>query len=99
MAATHFTAWLVNDPSALDTGCIDISVIEDQLIGDDADSDDSWASRGDAQFHAVTTVDATDGSINDAQDEAEDLMAEAGWRTIGTWTAVDNAFIATVERA
>lgn len=30
--AQHFTAWLVNDTSCLDQGCMDVSVLEDRVI-------------------------------------------------------------------
>lgn len=99
MTATHFTAWLVNDPSALETACIDISILEDELIGGDPENHGDWASNGDVKFHAVTTVDAKDGDVSDALAEAETLMGAAGWRVIGDWDSVDNAVIVTVARA
>ncbi|MFD5678220.1 hypothetical protein [Streptomyces sp. NPDC127040] len=98
MTVTHFTAWLVNDPSALETDCVDIAIIEDELIGGNPENDGDWASQGDVQFHAVTTVSAKDGDISAAQTEAEALMEDAGWRIVGTWDATDNAYIVTVER-
>lgn len=98
MTVTHFTAWLVTDLSALETDRIDISIIEDELIGGDPENDGDWASQGDVTFHAVTTVSAEDGDIDDAQTEAEALMEAAGWRIIGKWDATDNAYIVTVER-
>lgn len=97
-APTHFTAWLVNDTSCLETGACDISVIEDELIGDDPEDETAWASQGEVKFHSVTTVDAKDGDIEEAKREAEALMEAAGWRTVGDWDAVDNAYIVTVER-
>lgn len=98
MTVTHFTAWLANDPSALETDCVDISIIEDELIGGDPENDSDWASQGGVKFHAVTSVNAEDGDIDDAQTEAEALMDAAGWRIVGNWDATDNAYIVTVER-
>lgn len=98
---THFTAWLVNDPSALDQPFMDITILEDQLIGGDSDDDGSWGtdSSKPTAFYAVTKVDARDGDAEDGCDEAETLMSAAGWRTVGNWDAVDNAYIVTVEHA
>ncbi|KIF07514.1 hypothetical protein PL81_01505 [Streptomyces sp. RSD-27] len=98
MTVTHFTAWLVNDASALDTACIDITIIEDELIGGDPENERDWASNGQVKFHAVTSIKAKDGDISDAQTEAEHLMDSAGWRIVGDWDATDNAYIVTVER-
>lgn len=100
MTATHFTAWLVNDPSCLDQGCCDVTILEDQLIGADPHNDADWStdtSKPEA-FYAVTTVDAKDGDSNEAIREAEELMSAAGWRVLGDWNAAPNAYIVTVER-
>jgi hypothetical protein len=98
MTATHFTAWLVNDPSALDADACDVTVIEDELIGGDPEDDGDWSSHGEEQFRAVTTVDARDGDIQDAIKEAEALLAAAGWSIVGEWDSADNAYTVTVER-
>lgn len=97
---THFTAWLVNDTSALDQPCMDITVLEDELIGADPEDDSSWSTdtTKPTALYAVTKVDARDGNAEDGCNEAEDLMRNAGWRTIGQWDAVDNAYVVTVER-
>lgn len=95
----HFTAWLVNDSSALDGPCIDVTILPDELIGADSDDERAWSSSGEPVFYAVTTVDAREGDVEDAIDEAERLMDAAGWRTVGKWDAVDNAYTVTVERA
>lgn len=96
----HFTAWLVNDPSALDQSCMDITILEDDLIGADPADDGAWSTDTSkpTAFYAVTTVDAREGDAGDGCSEAEDLMREAGWRTVGKWDAVDNAYIVTVEK-
>lgn len=97
---THFTAWMVNDTSCLETGCMDITVLEDQFDGADPGKDSDWitdASKPPA-FHAVTTVDAREGDAQDGCDQADALMREAGWERAGGWDVVDNAYIATVRR-
>lgn len=100
MTVTHFTAWLVNDPSALDQSCMDITILEDDLIGANPEDDAAWSTDTSkpTAFYAVTTVDARNGDAQDGCDEAEDLMRAAGWRTVGKWDAVDNAYIVTVEK-
>lgn len=97
---THFTAWLVNAASYLDQPCMDVAILQDQLIGGNPDDDGDWATdtTQPQAFYAVTTVDARDGDAKDGCDEAEDLMRQAGWRTVGAWDAVDNAYTVTVER-
>ncbi|MGW8851571.1 hypothetical protein ACWGNE_27805 [Streptomyces xiamenensis] len=99
MSDTHFTAWLVNDLSALETEFIDITVIEDELIGGNPEREDDWASQGDQVFHAVTSVSAEDGDIDDAKSEARHLIETAGWRIAGEWRVTSNAYLVTVERA
>lgn len=115
---THFTAWLVNDTSCLDQGCMDITVLEDCITGyregEVVGDIDLATGRGDLHreeipvwstdttkpqaFYAVTAVDARDGDVKTAMDEAADLMSAAGWRIVGDWDAVDNAYIVTVAR-
>jgi hypothetical protein len=103
MTANHFTAWLVNDPSCLETDACDIIILQDEAVSYDVDAEGNetpnWASNGPQVFYAVTTVSARDGDIADAIREADDLMEAAGWRIVGDWDAVDNAYIVTVERA
>jgi hypothetical protein len=99
----HFTAWLVNDPSALNQDNCDVTVLADVLIGydknDSGEETPCWASNGAEVFHAVTDTSARDGDIEDALSRAEELLAEAGWDTVGKWEAVDNAYLVTVERS
>lgn len=98
---THFTAWLVNDTSCLDQGCMDLTVLQDQLIGGDPEDERGWSTDTEQPqaFYAVTTVDAADGDIDTAQAEAKDLLEQAGWRLAGNWDATPNAYTVTVERA
>ncbi len=103
MTARHFTAWLVNTPSALDQPCMDVTILEDEIIGYTevfGEQQPSWSTdSGKAPaFYAITTVDAQDGDDEDGCTEAEDLMSVAGWRTAGKWEAVDTGYIVTVER-
>lgn len=100
MNTRHFTAWMVNDPSALDQACMDVTVLEDRLIGGDPKNDDDWSTDSSKEhaFYAVTTVDAVDGDGQDGCNEAEELLRAAGWETVGAWRATDNAYILTVER-
>ncbi|MFI9012566.1 hypothetical protein ACIGZI_00870 [Streptomyces griseus] len=94
-AATHFTAWLTTTASALDQANIDIVVLEDEQ-----NDDNDWTSKGGpALFTAITNVPAEDGDHDKAQNEAADLLADAGWTTVGSWDAVDSGYIVTVERA
>ncbi|MEU7147102.1 hypothetical protein AB0B15_03535 [Streptomyces sp. NPDC045456] len=100
MANRHFTAWLVNDPTILDQPFMTITVLEDWQIGGDNEDDATWSidSSKPTAFHAVTTVNAQGGDAEDGCNEAEALMRAAGWRMIGDWDVVDNAYIVTVER-
>lgn len=97
-AITHYTAWLTAEPSALDGDCMDITVVQDELIGGDPAEDHAWISRGPSLFHAVTSVDAVDGDPDDAIREAEELLWEAGWRVVGEWGVTLSAYAVTVAR-
>ncbi|MFE7119373.1 hypothetical protein ACFU99_28565 [Streptomyces sp. NPDC057654] len=100
MSELHYTAWLVNDPSCLDQGCMDVTILQDQLIGGDPGDDADWASDTSkpTALYAVTTVDAQEGDIADGIEEAEALMRQAGWQVTSKWASLPNAFTATVER-
>lgn len=91
--AAHYTAWITTDRSALDGDCMDLEVVQDELLGDDP-TDESARFR----FYAVTSVDARDGDIDDAIREAEELLRDAGWRVVGEWNATPGAYTATVAR-
>ncbi|MFI9331983.1 hypothetical protein ACIGZJ_31130 [Kitasatospora sp. NPDC052868] len=93
----HFTAWLVNDRSALDGDDCDVTVLADQADNWKNGKPD-WSSTGDPLFHALTGVDARDGDTDQAIREAEQLLEAAGWRVTGTWDAVDTGYVAVVER-
>lgn len=94
----HFTAWLTNDVSALETDYMDITVLRDELISGDPDDPRAWAATTEQAFYAVTTVNAKDGDIDAAQSEAKELLANGGWRIVGDWDATPNAYTATVAR-
>lgn len=97
---THFTAWLVNDNSCLDQDNMDLTVLQDQLIGGDPENDSDWStdSSQPTALYAVTEVNAKDGDIEDGINQAEILLGNAGWTIVSSWEATDNAYIATVER-
>jgi hypothetical protein len=98
MAIRHFTAWLVNIPSCLDQDFMDLTVLEDELIGDPDDGNWATDSSKEPAFYAITTVDALDGDVEDAQREAKELLTAAGWSIVGDWDVTDNAYVVTVER-
>lgn len=100
MTTTHYTVWMTSDPHCLDQGCMDVTILEDQLIGGEPEDEGAWAtdSSKESPFHAVTTVDAREGDWVDAVDEAEDLLRDAGWRVTSSWDSTDHAHTATVER-
>jgi hypothetical protein len=100
MSTRHYTAWLVNDTSCLDQACMDLTVLEDELIGGDPEKRGDWSTDAskDRAFYGVTAVDAEEGDIQKATEEAEDMLREAGWRMTDKWEAVTNAYIVTVER-
>jgi hypothetical protein len=94
----HFTAWLTTTRSELDGDDCDVTVLADDVAGWKKGKPD-WSSTGDLLFHALTGIDASDGDHDEAADRAEDLLAEAGWSTAGSWEATDTGYIITVERA
>lgn len=101
MTATHFTAWLTDDPSCLDQPNVDLNIWQDMLTTGDGDQDGDWAcdpGQG-TFFNAITSVNAEDGDVDDAMAEAKNLMEAAGWRIVGDWQPAGNAYTVTVERA
>ncbi|GGU62264.1 hypothetical protein [Streptomyces lavendofoliae] len=100
MTTTHFTAWLVNDASCLDQPYMDLTILEDELLGEDPANHAAWTTDGSKPiaFYSRTTVDARDGDIDQGIAEAEAAMEASGWRTVGSWDVVDNAYIVPVER-
>lgn len=83
-----FTAWLTTDRSATATDTCDVVVLKD-----DSTDPENWE-----HYHGTTTVDARTGDHDDAIKQAEDLLDDAGWRTVGTWSAVPTGYVITVER-
>jgi hypothetical protein len=92
----HFTAWLTVDPTmVLNTNC-DVLILEDEQTGPD------WTTKPGAreEFSAETSTPAeTRGDHSAAQADAEDLMKQAGWETVGDWEQVDSGYVVTVQRA
>lgn len=96
---THYTAWLGTTPSALDQDNIDVVVLEDELFGDPAEGATAWSCKGEeALYTGVTNIPADNGDHKTAQREAEELLAGAGWSTVGEWDDVDTGYTITVER-
>lgn len=99
MVDAHFTAWITTTRSALDQDNIDVVVLEDENHGGDGD-EANWVSQGgEALYTGVTSVPAEDGDHGEAQREAADLLASAGWSKVGDWDDVETGYIVTVERA
>lgn len=95
---THYTAWLTNNPAALDQPNMDIAVLEDDLVGDPDDGDTAWVCMGnDPVFYAVTDM-SVDDYTGDPCARAANILCAAGWSRVGEWTSVDTGYIATVTR-
>lgn len=100
MPITHYTAWLAVTRPTLDQDNIDVMVLEDEATGETETGSPVWACKGEAPaFTGVTNVPAGDGDHKRAQDEARELLAGAGWTTVGAWDAVDTGYVVTVERS
>lgn len=97
---THFTAWLTTDPKLGLSEFAEVDVLEDDLIGEDADDDANWTTKpgGNAPLSAPTTVHKDDHDDTAAQNSARDMLETAGWRLAGDWQQTDHGYIATVER-
>jgi hypothetical protein len=100
---THFTAWLVNDLSALDGNNCDVSVMADEayIYAEDDEGIEEvthWESTGEPIFQAVTDTDARTGDDEQAQREARKLLQDAGWEIVGDWEAVTTAYVVEVRR-
>lgn len=94
MTATHFTAWLTTDPSALSGENCDVTVLADDEVGE-RDGQPVWSSVGNPLFYTEVTArhDADDDSA--AIEQAKEALEEAGWRIKGDWDAVTTG--STVE--
>lgn len=105
MNLQHFTAWLTIDAGCLDQSNADVMILEDMAITasgpDGTIQEGDWAcDAGKSRvFYAITSQDAKEGDMDKAMEEAESLMSQAGWSTVGKWQAADNAYTITVEQA
>lgn len=95
---THFTAWLSTDRSVLEGDDCDVVILADDASGyrDEDETEPIWSSTGSPLFHALTGI-STDGDPDEIEKRAEELLAEAGWRIVGRWDAVDTGMVVTVE--
>jgi hypothetical protein len=95
---THFTAWLTTTTGELEGDDCDVTVLADEVNTWKNGAPD-WTSTGDPIFHTLIGVPASDDDKDAAEERAEQLLAEAGWRTVGTWEGTGTGGIITVERA
>lgn len=93
-----FTAWLTTDPVALDQGRADVSVLRDELRGDDPTDPRARFSVGDPLFYGMTQVDAKTGDDDEARAEAVELLRSAGWMLAGSWQACPTGYVIPVTR-
>lgn len=102
----HFTAWVTTDPSAVEGGIADVTVVIDERVvvgsrydydlDDDVDITD-WDSTGVAVLVAPTGI-ACDGDDEVILAAARELLGDAGWTLVGGATAVPTGYTITVER-
>jgi hypothetical protein len=100
---THFTAWLAVDSTVLLSDNCDVTILQDEAIAYRTDDDGveipEWTTApGVPQAFYAETAATTDDDHREAQDQARDLMEQAGWRIVGDWDATDTGYIVTVER-
>lgn len=98
---SHFTASLTTDPEIGFSEFAEIEILEGDPLGDDPESDADWTDKpgGEVILSASTTVrkDAYDDYA--AQEAAQDLLADSGWRLAGNWQQSEHGYLAAVERA
>lgn len=98
----RFTAWITTDATCLTSENCDVTVLIDQITGyregEYGEEVPEWESTGPEVFSAVTTTPANGGDDQDAIDQAEDLLRDAGWQITSNWEAVTTGYIATVTR-
>jgi hypothetical protein len=89
---TTYTAWITTDRSALDTDMCDVVI-----LANDADG----ASVGDPIWKAVTTVSCAPGVRDDDElmQQAEALLAAAGWDTEGAPDGVPTGYVINVSKS
>lgn len=83
-----FNAWLTTDSGSVATDVCDVVVLDTN-----ATNADEWE-----YFYATTTVDVRTGDHDDAVKQAGELLADAGWRTVGEWRTVPSGYVITVEQ-
>jgi hypothetical protein len=101
----HYTAWITNDRSCLETDHCDVTVLADKATSyrqdDEGNEIPDWESTGPAVFSAVTTV-TVDADHAELIGQAEALLSEGGWHVVrngdSTWQGVPTGYIAEVTR-
>lgn len=100
MTATHHTAWITTDTSALPGDNIDITVLADEIATYQGDEQTPvYQSTGDPVFYAETGISARDDQPDDLTRQAEKTLRGSGWSVVGDWEGIDTGYVATVERA
>lgn len=91
----HFTAWITTDANCLAGDKIDVVVLADKRIDEDA-----WLSTDSRWFDALTTIRVRrrHDADADAIGEATALLEAAGWTITDRWDAIDSGYVATVKR-
>lgn len=93
----HYTAWLTNVRSALDQPNMDITILEDEAIGDPENGDGTWAcAGGEAVYYTVTDM-AADDYWGDCTAVATNILRHAGWDTTDEWTSNDTGYAVSVS--
>lgn len=101
MIPDHFTAWLTNDPGCVETDVCELTVLQDTLIGQDPTDPRAWGTDTsmDAPLFSLTSVDVRTGDIEDAVQEAEEILRHNGWTIVSDgWEPTVTSYIATVEK-
>lgn len=97
---THYTAWLTTTRGELEGDDCDITVVADGAVTfrDEDETEPVWSSTGDPLFYSRTGI-PTDGDSDKIEKRAEELLNDAGWRTVGRWYGIPTGGIITVEPA
>ncbi|MFJ2217731.1 hypothetical protein ACIQVO_37100 [Streptomyces sp. NPDC101062] len=98
----HFTAWFTDDLSASDQCVLDI--VKDEIVRYEADrsgfttDEPLWGAKGQPILNIPTAMDASSGRP-DTLRQAEQLLRDAGWETVGDWSDNQSGYTVAVEQA